>query len=348
MAGKMPAVYTRSPTGGGSSMPASPLSLDEREKIYYGLVRGATVTSIAVGIRRHRCTVSAEISRNGGRDDYRPFRAHRRAAECRKRPKFRLFEQFPKLAAHVACRLEAKDSPMTIAVEIANGLYPEIAATVSHETIYQEIYDHRRTTLPRETFRCLHRRRRLRVTRRSRRPKQRWRDTMRSISQRPGVAGTRSEVGHFEGDLIIGQGHRSAIATVFDRKSRHLWMASLPNGHNADLTLAALSQLFERIPPALRRTLTWDQGSEMAHHDELANRCNIDVYFADAHSPWQRPTNENGNGLIRRYVGKGTDLADFTAVDLRSIEHRINTMPRRVLNWDTAEHVYHQAVAMTD
>ena len=161
------------------------------------------------------------------------------------------------------------------------------------------------------------------------------------------MAGTRSEVGHFEGDLIIGQGSQSAIITVFDRTSRHLWMAGLPNGHNADLTLAALTKLLQRIPPSLRRTLTWDQGNEMAHHVELAKRCRIDVYFADAHSPWQRPTNENGNGLIRRYVGKGTNLAAFTPSDLRAIEHRINTTPRRVLNWTTAQHVYHQAVAMT-
>ena len=328
-------------------MPARPLLLREREEIRYGLIRGETVTAIADLTGRHRCTISAEISRNGGRAGYRPYQAHRQAAQLRKRPKVRLFEEFPKLAGHVRARLEAKDSPMTIAVEIANGLYPEIAASVSHETIYQEIYDHRRTALPREVFSCLHRRRRLRVSRRSRRPQQRWRDTMRPIAERPAAADTRSEVGHFEGDLIIGQGHKSAIATVFDRKSRHLWMARLPDGYNADLTLAALAQLLERIPPPLRRTLTWDQGSEMAHHDELANRCNIDVYFADARSPWQRPTNENGNGLIRRYVGKGTNLADFTTTDIRAIEHRINTMPRRVLNWDTAEHIYHQAVAMT-
>ena len=237
---------------------------------------------------------------------------------------------------------------MTIAVELANGIYPEITVTVSHETIYQEIYDPRRCALPRDAFRCLHRRRRFRVPRRSRRPQQRWRDTMRPIAQRPEIADARSEVGHFEGDLIVG-GHnrRSAIITVFDRKSRHLWMAGLPNGRTADLTLEALSRLLKRIPPPLRRTLTWDQGSEMAYHDQLAERCNIDVYFADAHSPWQRPTNENGNCLIRRYVGKGTNLSVFNPTDIRAIEDRINTMPRRVLNWATAQHVYDQAVAMT-
>lgn len=330
-------------------MPAHPLSLDEREQIRYGLIRGETATSIAGRIGRHRCTVSAEISRNGGRDRYRPFAAHRLAAERRKRPKTRLLEQHPELAAHVAARLEAKDSPMTIAIELAHGVYPEIAVTVSHETIYQEIYDHQRQALPREVFWCLHRRRRRRFGRRARRSqRRRWQETMTSISQRPAVAEARREVGHFEGDLIIGKGHRSAIITVFDRKSRHLWMAGLPHGYSADRTLAALTRLLERIPQPLRRTLTWDQGAEMARHLELSARCNIDVYFADTHSPWQRPTNENGNGLIRRYVGKYTDLNVFTETDIAAIEHRINTMPRRIHNWATAQHVYHQAVAMTD
>lgn len=125
-------------------------------------------------------------------------------------------------------------------------------------------------------------------------------------------------------------------------------MASLPNGYTAAQTLDAMRRLLERIPPVLRRSLTWDQGGEMALHAKLTDRCGIDIYFADPHSPWQRPTNENGNGLIRRYVGKRTDLSIYSPADLRAIETRINTMPRRVLGWTTAKHVYDQAVAMTD
>ncbi len=124
-------------------------------------------------------------------------------------------------------------------------------------------------------------------------------------------------------------------------------MASLGDGYTALKTLNALTRLLDRIPPPLRRTLTWDQGGEMALHNTLANRCGIDIYFADPHSPWQRPTNENGNGLIRRYVGKSTDLSVYRPADLRAIETRINTMPRRVLGWSTAKQAYDQAVAMT-
>ena len=126
-----------------------------------------------------------------------------------------------------------------------------------------------------------------------------------------------------------------------------MWLAGFHADHSADETLAALAEILERIPAPLRRTLTWDQGREMARHATLAELCDIDIYFAEPHSPWQRPTNENGNGLLRRYVGKGTDLAVFTPADLRAIEDRVNTMPRRSLHWSTAHDVYHAAVAMT-
>lgn len=329
-------------------MPANPLTLREREEIRYGIGRGQKVTEIAARLERHRCTISAEISRNGGQENYRAYRANDRAQACRARPKPRLLVRHPELAAHVTCRLEAKDSPMTIAVELAQGVYPDIDHTVSHETIYRAIYDHRHNDLPRDIFRCLHRRRRARFHRGSRRlVHHHWRDELPHISQRPKVAELRSEVGHLEGDLIIGSDLRAAIITVFDRKSRHLWMAPLRDGRTAPKTLEGLTILLERIPPGLRRTLTWDRGGEMAAHAELTRRCGIDVFFADAHSPWQRPTNENGNGLIRRYVGKRTELSVFSDADLRSIEDRINTMPRRVLGWASAKQIYDHAVAMT-
>lgn len=329
-------------------MPANPLTLREREEIRYGIGRSESVSSIAARLGRHRSTIGREITRNGGRDRYRAFVAHDRARACRARPKVPLLARCPELAAHVTCRLEAKDSPMTIAVELARGVYPDVGQTVSHETIYRAIYDHRHHDLPRDVFRCLHRRRKHRYQRGVRRPQRgAWRHELPRISERPTAAAERSEVGHLEGDLIIGSDRRSAIITVFDRKSRHLWMAPLSNGRTAPKTLRALTALLKRIPPPLRRTLTWDQGSEMTDYAILAERCGIAVYFADAHSPWQRPTNENGNGLIRRYVGKGTDLSRFTADDLRAIEERINTMPRRVLDWATAGDIYNQAVAMT-
>lgn len=331
-------------------MPANPLTLREREEIRYGIAKNENNTEIADRLGRHRCTISREISRNGGRDGYRAFAANDRAAVCRKRPKQRLLERHRGLAAHVVGRLLAKDSPMTISIELDRGLFPEIDATVSHETIYRTIYDnHHHQLFDRDLHRCLHRRRRYRFPRGVRRPHlQTWRDELPRIGDRPPAAGTRSEVGHLEGDLIIGsRSSRSAIITVFDRKSRHLWMEPLRDGQSAPQTLKGLTTLLERIPPQLRHTLTWDQGTEIRLGLELTRTSGIDLFLTDAHAPWQRPTNENGNGLIRRYVGKGTDLSRFTIADLRHIEDRINTMPRRVLDWASAADVYDRAVAMT-
>ena len=237
---------------------------------------------------------------------------------------------------------------MTISLELASGVHG-VVASISHECIYQAIYAHGRRGLRRGLHEGLHRRRRCRKHRvfGPPAPKASPLGVFNLISSRPAIAAERVEVGHLEGDLIIGARNASALVTVFDRTSRHLWLADMPEGYGADATLAALVELLDRIPAPLRRTLTWDQGREMARHATLAELAGIDVYFAEPHSPWQRPTNENGNGLVRRYVGKGTDLSRYTPDQLRAIEHRINTTPRRSLSWSTAHDRYHAAVAMT-
>jgi len=329
-------------------MPARPLTAPEREEIRAGIERGETDSEIALRLDRHRTTINAEINRNSGRHGYSAVAAQARADAARARLKRAKLEADPVLAAHVTERLEAKDSPMTISVELARGTHGLVGA-VSHECIYRAVYAHGRRGLRRGLHTGLHR------ARRCRKHRQRGGEEAKAgplgafnlIGARPTIAGDRVEVGHLEGDLIVGAFNRSAIATIFDRASRHLWLADFPEDHGADATLAALCEVLERIPEPLRRTLTWDQGREMARHADLAELCGIDVYFAEPHSPWQRPTNENGNGLIRRYVGKSTDLSRFAPTDLRLIEHRINTMPRRSLGWSTAADVYAAAVAMT-
>jgi IS30 family transposase len=333
-----------------SSMPAQPLSASEREEIRAGIERWESDPVIAQRLGRHRCTVNAEINRNGGRAAYSATAAQARAEAQLQRPKAALLVSDPVLAAVVTERLEAKDSPMTIARELAAGVHG-VTASISHECIYQAVYAHGRRGLRRGLHEGLHRRRRCRKRRAPRGSEPPAKTgplgVFNPISARPPVAAGRDEVGHLEGDLILGSYNRSAIATVFDRASRYTWLADLPEGHGADAVLAALVELLDRIPEALRRTLTWDQGSEMARHTDLARLTGIDVYFADAHSPWQRPTNENGNGLLRRYVGKGTNLNLYTPADLRAIEHRINTIPRRSIHWATAQDRYDAAVAMT-
>ena len=238
---------------------------------------------------------------------------------------------------------------MTISIELARGVH-DIAASISHESIYRAVYAHGRRGLRRGLHTGLHRRRRCRKHRQAPGVEPVTVGPLGAfnlIGVRPEIAGQRTQVGHLEGDLIVGAFNRTAIVTVFDRASRHLRLADFPEDHGAEATLAALVEILERIPAKLRRTLTWDQGRKMARHATLAEWCGIDVYFAEPHSPWQRPTNENGNGLIRRYVGKSTNLATYTANDLRAIEHRINTMPRRSLHWSTAHNVHTAAAAMT-
>lgn len=326
-------------------MPADPLTLPEREEIRAGIERHETITATARRLGRHRSTISREIRRNGGRHAYRASRADTRATTERARPKTRLLTANPALRAHVAARLEAKDSPMTIAREL-----PIELGTVSHETIYQGVYRPRSNGLPAGLHRHLHRRHRRRKHRRNGDEtvvKPGPLGVFQPITARPPEAAGREVVGHLEGDLIIGAKGRSALITVFDRASRRVWLADLPEGHNATAVLAGLIEILDRIPARLRKTLTWDQGREMARWRDLAELTGIAVFFADPHSPWQRPTNENGNGLLRRYVGKGTNLRVFKPADLRAIEHRLNTMPRRVLHWSTAANTYDHAVAMT-
>jgi len=329
-------------------MPAHPLTAHEREEIRAGIERQQTLTVVADLLGRHRSTISSEVRLNGGRDAYTATAAHARAAAQRCRPRLTVFESDLALTAHVEARLRMKDSPMTISIELARSTHG-ICAQVSHETIYQAVYAHGRRGLAAGLHAGLHRRRRCRKHRvfGPPAPAKSPLGVFNLIGLRPAEADGREVVGHFEGDLIVGSFNRSAIVTIFDRASRFNLLADLPEGHTAQATLAALVELFERVPQHLRKTLTWDQGREMAAHTDLAALVGIDVYFANPHAPWERPTNENGNGLLRRYVCKGTDLSVYTPADLLAIETRLNTMPRRSLDWHSAADRYNAAVAMT-
>lgn len=325
-------------------MPANPLTAFEREEIRCGIDAGVTDGEIAERLGRHRCTINAEISCNGGRRLYSATAGHARAQTRRCRPKAPKLVADRALAAHVTQRLKAKDSPMTISIELARGVHG-ITKSISHECIYQAIYNS--CGLAAGLHGGLHLKRRRRKHRGRPAPGSHSLGSFNPISARPAVADHRVEVGHLEGDLIVGAYNRSALITLFDRTSRHLWLAAVAN-KTADATYNSLCRTLQRIPPALRRTLTWDQGAKIARHHDITKRCGINIYIADALSPWQRPTNENGNALVRRYVGKGTNLNTYTPRQLQAIEHRINTIPRRSLNWATAHDTYTAAVAMTD
>ncbi|MEO6627015.1 MAG: IS30 family transposase [Aquihabitans sp.] len=320
-------------------MPADPLSLPEREEIRAGIAVGEPMTRIAARLGRHRCTISAEVHRNGGRGSYRATAANKRADEQRARPKTAKLLADSALSWHVTKRLLARDSPMTISIELARGTHG-ITAALSHEAIYQAIYTHGARGLPAKVHGLLHRRHRCRKRRLPPGETTKKRSPLglfNPIHARPAIVDQRTQIGHLEGDLICGAYNRSAIVTVFDRTTRMVWLAGYAGHHDADATVEALTELFARINGEMARTLTWDQGREMAGHATLTAQPAIPVYFCDPHSPWQRPTNENGNGLLRRYSPKSTDLSIHTPKDLRRVEHRLNTMPRRSLNWNNAQ-----------
>jgi IS30 family transposase len=319
------------------------LSLEEREVIAVGIAAGRSAIETAVELGRDPSTVRREIARHGGRRCYSAVRADRQACRSRARPKQSRLEADPLLARHVAERLALRDSPMTIAIELAAGIN-DVTASISHECIYQAIYQRR--GLGADAHHGLHLRRRRRKHRNMQRPLSHSLQDFRPIAERPAIALERSEVGHLEGDLITGAYNRSAMITIFDRASRRLWLAKTTD-KSADAVYSALVKTLSTIPAEMRRTLAWDQGSELARHRDLETACDIKVYIADKNSPWQRPTNENGNAFVRRYVGKGTDLNAISNQRRRWIEHRINTTPRRSLGWDTANITYARLSAPT-
>jgi IS30 family transposase len=214
---------------------------------------------------------------------------------------------------------------------------------VSHETIYLALYALPRGELRKELLA------QLRQGHKTRRPRARGQDRrgglsgMTSIHERPEEVGDRQVPGHWEGDLIKGAGNRSAVGTLVERKSRYVILARM-RGTDAEAALQGFTRHFRRIPACVRKTLTYDQGKEMARHEELAKRVKIDVYFADPHSPWQRPSNENANGLIRQYLPKATDLSGVSQATLNAIARQLNDRPRKCLNYETPAEVFQREI----
>ena len=307
------------------------LSLADREEISLGLRAGDSFTAIAVRLGRAVSTVSREVAGNGGCHDYRAWRAHRRARERARRPKT------PKLgraglAAQVAQWLREWWSPQEISGRLRMEFADDPMMQVSHETIYQALFVQGRGELRRELARCL---RTGRVKRRARRRPQntgQLRD-MVMISERPPEAEDRAVPGHWEGDLIIGADCRSAVGTLVERTSRYVLLLHLPNGRDASGVEQAMREAISTLPAELGRSITWDQGKEMAHHARFTIATGIPVYFCDPHKPWQRGSNENTNGLLRQYMPKGTDLSVHTADDLARYARSLNDRPRKTLGY---------------
>jgi IS30 family transposase len=307
------------------------LSLDEREEIRVGLERGDTFTAIAAKIGRAVSTVSREVKANGGRDAYRAHLAHQAACERARRPKTPKLA-CPRLVGQVAEWLEQWWSPEQIAERLRIEFPHDPMMRVSHETIYMSLFVEGRGLLRRELSRCL------RTGRAQRRPRSRIETRgkipgMVMIAERPAEVNDRAVPGHWEGDLIIGQNLQSAVGTLVERTSRFVLLLHLPDGREAIKVNDAMKTAIADLPAELMRTITWDQGREMARHAAFSVDTGVQVYFCDPHSPWQRPSNENTNGLLRQYLPKGTDLSQHSAEDLAQIARSLNNRPRKTLGF---------------
>ena len=307
------------------------LSLADREEISLGIRGGQSFTAIAAGLGRSVSTVSREVAANGGRHDYRAWRAHQRARTQARRPKpFKL--SGTRLAAQVTDWLKDWWSPQEISCRLRMEFADDPMMQVSHETIYRSLFVQGRGELRRELTRCLRTGRAKRRSRRRRENTGQLRD-MVMISERPAEVEDRAVPGHWEGDLIIGRDLRSAVGTLVERTTRYVMLLHLPDGRDALGVERALREAITTLPEQLRRSLTWDQGKEMAHHTRFTIATGVQVYFCDPHKPWQRGSNENTNGLLRQYMPKGTDPSVHTAEDLARFAQSMNNRPRKTLGY---------------
>jgi IS30 family transposase len=332
-------------------MPGRRLSLAEREEIAIGLAGGEPVRRIAARLGRAPSTVSREARRNVSRSPrrYRAFPAQIAAVARARRDRPRKLAPGSAVRGLVAGLLREDYSPGQIAGRLKRDYPGRPELQVSHETIYQALFVQGKGSLRAEVaaaVRCGRARRR-----RPRMGAPRGHAPIRgmvNISERPAEAADRAVPGHWEGDLIIGKDVQSAVATLAERTTRFCMIIALPHGRTAEAVAAAVAAKITTLPADLRRSLTWDQGKEMARHAAFTIGTGIPVYFADPHSPWQRGTNENTNGLIRYYLPKKTDLSVHTQDDLDTIAAKLNTRPRRTLAYATpAETLSNLLVATT-
>ena len=327
----------------------SPRYLSEEERATIADLRraGQSMRAIAEALGRDVSTISRELRRNRdpGSGQYRPFTAQRLATARRARPGRGKILRDPELRAFVAARLKKRWSPEQISRALRTAFPDEPERHLVPETIYQAVYRPELGGLHRELPRALRTGRRRRKPHRHpdvRRPGHLLGMTM--ISERPSEANDRSVPGHWEGDLIIGAGTRSAVGTVVERSTRFTVLLHLVGRHDAETLRDAMLAAFAGVPPQLRRSLTWDQGSEMALHADVAAALGMPVFFCDKGSPWQRPTNENTNGLLRQYFPKGTDLGVHTAEDLTVVAAELNERPRKTLCWSSPADLFQALV----
>jgi len=311
------------------------LTLSEREEISRGLVATQSLRHIANRLNRAPSTISREVSRNGGLRQYRATNADGNAWDRARRPKPCKLATYPALRRRVATKLKQNWSPDQIAGWLKHTHPGEAHKQVSHETIYRSLFIQARGVLKKELQSYL---RTQRAIRRSRQHSIKHKGLGKmtnavSIRERPASVEDRAVPGHWEGDLISGT-NNSHIATLVERHTRYVMLVRV-KGKDTETVISALIKHAHKLPTELYKSLTWDRGSEMAAHQRFTLATNIDVYFCDPQSPWQRGSNENTNGLLRQYFPKGTDLSDHSQATLNRVARQLNERPRKTLGYET-------------
>jgi len=321
------------------------LSLAEREEISRGIAAGHSARQIALGLSRAPSTISREIAANGGRGNYRACEAESTARLRARRPKVAKLARCPRLRRVVEGKLEKRWSPQQIADWLPEVFPDEPEMRVSHETIYMSLFVQGRGALRQELHRCLRRGRATRRRRGARGPTGKGViNDMVMISERPAEVEDRAVPGHWEGDLLLGKRAR-AIGTLVERSTRYVMLFRLPEGHGAPAVRKALAKRIVTLPTELRRSLTWDQGKEMAEHVRFTVDTGVQIYFCDPASPWQRGSNENTNGLLRQYFPRGCEISAYSQAELNAVARELNGRPRRTLGGLTPSEAFSEAVA---
>jgi transposase, IS30 family len=323
------------------------LTMSEREEISRGIATGASIRQIALVIQRSPSTVSREITRHGGPAKYRATEAESRAWDQARRPKLCLLTRHSRLQRVVADRLQLDWSPQQISGWLKVHFADDGGMRVSHETIYRSLFIQARGALKSELISHLRSGRVMRRAKNASTAGQARGQIIDAISirERPAEIEDRAIPGHWEGDLITGS-NNTHIATLVERHSRFTMLVKV-NGKDTASVVTALTKQVRKLPAELRRSLTWDRGMELAEHKRFTVATNVQVYFCDPQSPWQRGTNENTNGLLRQYFPKGTDLSQYSQGDLNKIALRLNQRPRQTLGFHTPAAKLEASVALT-